>query len=300
VWGISLLKVYPGSHKFQTIEELRESGISPVVLPLYPNQVLFTCGGLWMEEGSGEGYLMWMGVSLSIIGLHVDKYCLTFIARAYKASQFLSWQLPLGRIKGGAEELIQQHPPYSLEDRLSSRRSGRSESAERILELSVEGYERTERFLAELGDPTRLMLSASYAATDNPITAFLTCHRSEDPNDWLMRAVVTRLLVCQYRSGSYTSVTEFLRLAGLPDTRHTRNALANGLKMDYLKVPGLWIVMMRVISRFPQLPIPEVHRIPALLSQYGVVQDAGSRWTRFMEESVQLYSMLISSLRDDR
>jgi hypothetical protein len=161
------------------------------------------------------------------------------------------------------------------------------------LDLAREGLARVERFMSELGDPTRLILSANLAATENPKTAFLTCSRSEDPNDWLMRALAVRFLVQEYHNGSYASITEFLREAHLPDTRQTRTALENGLKMDYFEIPGLWIVMMRIFPRFRELPFAEVYRIPQLLVRYVTVKDAGSLWTRFMEDSVRLYRIWI-------
>ncbi|KAL2801901.1 hypothetical protein BJX63DRAFT_140379 [Aspergillus granulosus] len=300
VWGTGLLKVYPGSHQLETIEELRESQLKPIELRLYPDRVLFTRGSLWIEEGSGAGYLMWMGVSLSIVGLHIDTYSLTFIALAYGASRFLFRQLPPGRIEVGDEELVQRHLSNVPRNRLQSGSGGRSESAEDVLKLSLEDIPMIDSFLSELGDPTRLILSANYAATDNPRTAFIICQRSQNPNDWLMRALAVQFLVQEYHNGSYASITEFLREAHLPDTRQTRTALENGLKMDHFETPGLWIVMMRIFPRFRYLPFAEVYQIPQLLVRYDAVKVAGSRWTRFMEDSIRLYSIWIGNLRDDR
>ncbi|KAF4207295.1 hypothetical protein CNMCM8927_003569 [Aspergillus lentulus] len=86
-----MFKVYPGSHHVETIGELQSSGIKPVEVWVRADQVLFTHGGLWIETlGSGGGTLMWMGVSTHLVGLHIDRYSLHFIADAYSASHLLS------------------------------------------------------------------------------------------------------------------------------------------------------------------------------------------------------------------
>ncbi|GFF89668.1 hypothetical protein IFM61392_00848 [Aspergillus lentulus] len=86
-----MFKVYPGSHHVGTEEELRRSGIKADEVRVRADQVLFTHGGLWIETlGSGGGALMWMGVSTDLVGLHIDRYSLHFIADAYAASHLLS------------------------------------------------------------------------------------------------------------------------------------------------------------------------------------------------------------------
>ncbi|PKX88393.1 uncharacterized protein P174DRAFT_74289 [Aspergillus novofumigatus IBT 16806] len=86
-----MFKVYSGSHYIETEDELRRSGIKPVEVRVRADQVLFTHGGLWVETlGSCGGNLMWMGVSTDLVGLHIERYSLHFIADAHAASHFLS------------------------------------------------------------------------------------------------------------------------------------------------------------------------------------------------------------------
>lgn len=84
-----LFQVYPGSHHLNTEDELQRSRIQAVDIQIPADQVLFTHGGLWIEERGMDGFLLWMGISTEIIGLHIDKYCLEFMALAHGASRFL-------------------------------------------------------------------------------------------------------------------------------------------------------------------------------------------------------------------
>lgn len=79
-----MFKVYPGSDGIATKKELLESQIVPEEIQLRSDLVLATLGWLWIEavEYSG-GFLMWMGFSTEIVGLHADKSNLEFIAKAY-------------------------------------------------------------------------------------------------------------------------------------------------------------------------------------------------------------------------
>jgi hypothetical protein len=87
-----MFKVYPSSHHVGIEEELQRSSIKADKVQVCANQVLFTHGGLWIETlRSGRGTLIWIGVSMNLISLYIDRYSLYFIADAYAALYLLSY-----------------------------------------------------------------------------------------------------------------------------------------------------------------------------------------------------------------
>jgi hypothetical protein len=297
-----LLKVYPGSHKFRTIEELRESGISPVTLRLYPNHVLFTCAGLWIEEGSGAGYLMWMGASLSIIGLHIDMHCLAFIALAYGATQFLSRREPA--ITQQAQDYL---PPPLLRQIMPNSRlqHSRSETANGILAQVMQDLPRSVAFFEELQDPTGLILQAEYHTANDPREAFLTTGRLFDPAPSFKRVLTVRRHAQRFYSRDI-SIAKFIDEEGLTNTAQMNNAIRHGKKMYWLELntgePGIWLVLMTVLARFDHLPVPELSTIPSLLREryQETILSAASKLSNYMHSSSRLYDTWINLLLDGR
>ncbi|KAK9604842.1 hypothetical protein V6Z93_002790 [Aspergillus fumigatus] len=187
-----LFKVYPGSHRIESEQELRESGICADDISIRADQVLITHGGLWIEERSGAGLLMWMGVSEESIGLHIDMYSLLFIALASGASHFLSRHRALSKIEWETTEFARVDLSFTPQDRHTGSDSSRIETAEGVLIRAQEGLEEVQGFITQLGDPTRLILSAQYGSVD-PRTAFLTVGRDIDLRKMFLRARIYQI-----------------------------------------------------------------------------------------------------------
>ncbi|KAL2826901.1 hypothetical protein BJY01DRAFT_229501 [Aspergillus pseudoustus] len=282
-WGMSLLKVYPGSHKFQTIEELQESEISPVPLRLYPNQVLFTRGGLWVEEGSGAGYLMWMGASLSIIGLHIDMHCLSFIARAYGATQFLLRREPAVTHQAQENRPLPQQKQIMSNNRLPN---SRSETGDKLLAEALIDRPRLIEFFKLLQDPTGLILRASYHTADD-IRAV----------ECFMHVLRARRLAQRFYSRG-VSIVNFIEEEGLPNTTQTQRNIRLGKKLYCVELafgfPGIWLALMTVLPRFDHLPNSEVDALPQLLrEQSEVFLTFASDLSSLMDESTRLYGIWV-------
>ncbi|KAJ8147654.1 hypothetical protein LV156_009019 [Aspergillus fumigatus] len=284
-----LFKVYPKSHRIESEQKLRESGICADAIRIRADQVLITHGGLWIEEQSGAGLLMWMGFSEESIGLHIDMHSLLFIALACGASHFLSRHRSLSKVEWETAEFAQEDFSFTPQDRHTGSGNGRTETAESILIRAQEGLEEVQKFITELGDPTKLILSADYGSAEDPRTAFLTVGRDLDPRKWFLRAVSIRYLVKRYW-WAQNSIRDFVNEEGLPDKPRVHSAIKCGQKVYLeelaLKKPGIWLVLMGVLSRFPLMPLSEVYLIPSLLhDKYPAIIDAALRWSRLMANS---------------
>jgi hypothetical protein len=289
-----LFKVYPKSHRIESEQKLRESGICADVIRIRADQVLITHGGLWIEERSGAGLLMWMGFSEESIGLHIDMHSLLFIALACGASHFLSRHRSLSKVEWETAEFAQVDFSFTPQDRHTGSGNGRTETAESVLIRAQEGLEEVQKFITELGDPTKLILSADYGSAEDPRTAFLTVGRDLDPRKWFLRAVSMRYLVKRYWRAQ-NSIRDFVDEEGLPDKPRVHSAIKCGQKVYLeelaLKKPGIWLVLMGVLSRFPLMPLSEVYLIPSLLhDKYPAIVNAALRWSRLMANSGRLYT----------
>ncbi|KAH1538698.1 hypothetical protein KXX57_007712, partial [Aspergillus fumigatus] len=179
-------------------QQLRESDICADVIRIRADQVLITHGGLWIEERRGAGLLMWMGFSEECVGLHIDMHSLPFIALACGASHFLSRHRALSKIEWETAEFAQVDISFTPQERHTGSGNDRTETAESVLIRAQEGLEEVQKFITELGDPTKLILSADYGSVEDPRTAFLTVGRDLDPRKWFLRAVSIRYLVKRY------------------------------------------------------------------------------------------------------
>ncbi|KAH1915069.1 hypothetical protein KXW47_003730 [Aspergillus fumigatus] len=160
-----LFKVYPKSHRIESEQQLRESDICADVIRIRADQVLITHGGLWIEERSGTGLLMWMGFSEESIGLHINMH---------------KWE---------TAEFAQVDFSFTLQERSTGSGNSRTVTAEGVLICAQERLEEVQKFITELGDPTKLILSADYGSVEDPRTAFLAVGRDIDPWKWFLRAV---------------------------------------------------------------------------------------------------------------
>lgn len=291
-----LFKVYPGSHRIRSEEQLRQSKIDAVELRIRADQILIVDGGLWIEQGGGgSGLLMWTGVSTEIIGLHVDKYSLGFVALAYGSEKFLARNRPLVMTAPEAVEL--NHP---FQER-AVRSNSRSEKANDVLTLASSTLKETEAFLKRLCDPSGLILTSDYGVhKDDPRIEYATV-RSTDLEGYFLRAVTLRYLSRRSRETPDEAVARFLRKEGLPEEHSVIQAIQNGRRMYFVEAesnePGLWLVLMGVLSRFHFMPVWEVRSIPELLlGQHKDILDAGKRWSRYMVCSSQLYEIWMGEL----
>lgn len=293
-----LFKVYPGSHNIRTEDELRNSKINAVEIRIRADQILISRGGLWIEEGSGDGFLMWMGVSAGIIGLHIDKYCLAFVALAHGAERFLSRHQPPEMVEVGPEGAPEAlHLP--LQERLT-RSSGRSETAVGVLADASTKLESIEKFLRELWDPTGLILLCDYDVDKDPRTAYTTA-RSSNPERWFLRVLTLRYLAQRFHKRPGQTIVNFIREEHLPDTRTVRNGIENGLKMYAVEMgcrePGIWLALMGELSKLPLMPVSEVRSAPQLLLEgYLNLMNAAIRLSRIMVYSSWLYDLWMSEL----
>ncbi|KAH3504780.1 hypothetical protein KXW24_007716 [Aspergillus fumigatus] len=210
-----LFKVYRRSHAIETEQKLRESGIRAADIRIRADQVLITRGGLWIEEQSGAGRLMWMGFSEESIGLHIDTYSLHFITLACGASHFHSRHRALSKIDWETAEFAQVDLSFTPQDRHTGSGSSRTETAEGVLHLAQEGLKEVQGFITQLGDPTRLILSADYDPIKDPRTAFLNAGRDIDQRKWFLRAVCIRYLA---KRSWGMSISDFINEERLPNT----------------------------------------------------------------------------------
>ncbi|KAI2970175.1 hypothetical protein CBS147482_10907 [Aspergillus niger] len=183
-----LFKVYPGSQGIRTENELRDSQISTLEIRIRADQVFIAHGGLWIEEGNGNGILMWMGVSADIIGLYIDKYCLPFVAGAYNASRFLSRTVPPGLVKAETQATLADS--FFPQERLVRAGNHRSNTADAFLRSAIPYTSRILEYFTNL-DPTGIILAACPAGED-PRMAFLTVDRGTDIRKWFLRALAGR------------------------------------------------------------------------------------------------------------
>lgn len=296
-----LFKVYPGSHHIRTEDELRRSNIEPVEIRIRAEQVLIAYGGLWIEERSGNGLVMWMGVSTGIIGLCIDKYCLASVALAHGAERFLSRHQP--------PEMIQAEPGdapgvlgLALQERLTKSHN-RSKTAVEVLAHASTELESTGKFLWELRDPTELILRCDYSVGEDPRIAYLTTWHSTDSVWWFMRVLTLRYLAQRFHKVPGQTIVNFIREEDLPDNSSVTKGIENGVKMYAVETdcqnPGIWLVLMGEISKLPLMSIPEVRSTPQLLEQYGNLMNAASRWSSIMVDSSRLYELWMSELLSD-
>ncbi|KAL4901467.1 hypothetical protein BDW74DRAFT_187690 [Aspergillus multicolor] len=266
-----LFKVYPASHKIKTEDELRNSEINAVKIRLRADQVLIACGGLWIEEGSGNSLLIWIGLSADIIGLHINKYCLPFVAFAHGAERFLS-----------------RHQPPEIEPMLAPnaifpvmREKGASTS------LSNE----ITRFIEKLWDPTDLI----FCAANNQIMTSLAVGRSTSPKRLLLSVLVARYLTCWCLSSGET-IKDFVKAKDLPDNAY--KAIFTGHKLYWLeeefKEPGIWLVLMGVFTQLTHLPARELSSIPHLIREYAGILETALKMSWLVNACTQLYRHLMS------
>ncbi|OJJ52296.1 hypothetical protein ASPSYDRAFT_164973 [Aspergillus sydowii CBS 593.65] len=286
-----LFKVYPGSHHIRTEDELRNSKIDPVEIRVRADQVLITYGGLWIEEGSGDGILIWMGVSVEIIGLHIDKYCLAFVAEAYNASLFLSRTLSPGLVNAEAGPTLDDS--FFPQTRLMRPGEHRSDTVDTFFAHALECISRIVEYFEKL-DPTGVTLAAC-CAVDDPRTAFLTVERGTDIRKWFLRALAVRYLVRRYHSRGGT-IKDFIRAENLPDTSQLRNTIRHGKKLywleQYLEKPSIWIALLGVLSRLDHLSYEEVYSMSGLIHRYPELLDTPEEWSPLMDGSSQLLGVL--------
>jgi hypothetical protein len=295
-----LLTVYPGSHHLRTTEDLRESQISPVNIRILSNQVLVTHGDLWIEECRGDGLIIWMGLSMEIIGLHIDMHCLAFIALAYGATQFLSRQEP-----AVTQEAQQYLPPPLLRQIMPNSRlqHSRFETANGILAQAMQDHSRLVAFFEELQDPTGLILQAEYHTANDPREAFLTTGRHFDPAQSFKRVLTVRRHAQRFYSRDI-SIAKFIAEEGLTNTAQMNNAIRHGQKMYWVELdigePGIWLVLMTVLARFDHLPVSEVSTISSLLREKyrETILSAASNLSGHMNSSSRLYDTWVDLLLD--
>ncbi|GFF96245.1 hypothetical protein IFM53868_08440 [Aspergillus udagawae] len=223
-----LFKVYPKSHRIESEQQLQESGICADVIRIRADQVLITHGGLWIEERSGAGLLMWMGFSEESIGLHIDMHSLLFITLACDASHFLSRHRSLSKVDWETSEFAQVDFSFTPQERSTRSGNSRTVTAEGVLIRAQEGLEEVQKFITELGDPTKLILSADYGSVEDPRTAFLYVGRDIDPRKWFLRAVSVRYLAKRFWRAQ-KSISDFINEERLPST--TQDAIKWGHKI---------------------------------------------------------------------
>ncbi|KAL4755586.1 uncharacterized protein BDW70DRAFT_165357 [Aspergillus foveolatus] len=285
-----LFRVYPGSHHLSSQDEVRKSGIQAVDIRIPADQVLFTHGGLWIEERSMDGFLLWMGMSTEIIGLHIDKYSLEFVALAHGAAPFLSRHQP-------PEIEITPAPKISHPiSRQLGTPSGRSLTAIQVLDIVSVSFPQIIEFIDKLQEPTELILQRYYTA-HNPTVTFFSVGYDNDPETWFLRALVVRYLTKLCRSRGKT-IKGFVQEEGLPNA--AQNAISNGHKLDWLEQilenPGIWLALMGVFSRLGHLPTRELESLGTLISGYQDVLEKASKWSPLVDNCSRLYSTLVLGL----
>ncbi|KAJ5216849.1 hypothetical protein N7468_009857 [Penicillium chermesinum] len=258
-----LFKVYPGSHSIRTEEELRHREATE--LRIRADQILIMRGGNWIEQGvGGSGLLMWAGVSREIVGLYIDKHSLKFVASAFGAERFLAMDHPFGMTN--SEPVIFDR---AFQDRIV-RSNSRSVTATNLLINASNDLIATQNFLEKLSDPSGLILrSENGKPEEDPRIKYATV-RSLDPKGYFLRALTLRYLSRRLREIPNETIANFLRNAGLKDpTRSVTQAIQNGLRMSFVETethePGLWLVLMSVLSRFHFMSDAEVQLVPNLL-----------------------------------
>ncbi|KAL2784143.1 hypothetical protein BJX66DRAFT_317163 [Aspergillus keveii] len=264
-------RVYPASHMLETDDELRNSQIRPVEVWLDAGQILVARGGLWIEEGSGDGLLMWMGASADVIGLHIDQYCPAFIALAHGAKQFLSRRHP--------STIEPPHPPgpFELVRRHSGESGYRTNNTLEFLDAIHKSLAQTEAFLEKLQDPTKLILE-SFSAANNPITDFLAVGHGAHQDRWFLRVVVLRHLTIHARENT-----------------KGRWAMPIVRKLYWLEQElgrsGIWLVLMGCFSRLSHLNSERVELVREQMDE--VILGKVAEWSWLMDSCTRLYSTLV-------
>ncbi|GJP89794.1 hypothetical protein AlacWU_02693 [Aspergillus niger] len=286
-----LFKVYPGSQGIRTENELRDSQISTLEIRIRADQVFIAHGGLWIEEGNGNGILMWMGVSADIIGLYIDKYCLPFVAGAYNASRFLSRTVPPGLVKAETQATLADS--FFPQERLVRAGNHRSNTADAFLRSAIPYTSRILEYFTNL-DPTGIILAACPAGED-PRMAFLTVDRGTDIRKWFLRALAVRCLIRRYHSRGGT-LEDFIRADGLPKTSRLINTIRHGKKLYWIELslrkPGIWITLLNVMSRLDHITWEEVFSIPDSIHRYPTLLEIPEEWSPLMEGCTQLLGSL--------
>jgi hypothetical protein len=147
--------------------------------------------------------------------------------------------------------------------RISTKISSRTETAVSILGVAGAKLSETVLFLKENNDLTNLILETVIKAGD-PMTAFLS--GSTDLLSFLLRALSTRYHVGKfeqkYNSRPSRKMQKFLKEEGLSGSAVTK-AIKTGRKPykveTSLEIPGVWILLMPVISKLTHLPVNEVN-----------------------------------------
>lgn len=90
------------------------------------------------------------------------------------------------------------------------------------------------------------------------------------------------------------SISDFINKERLPRTTQVHDAIKWGHKVSLgelaLKKPGIWLVLISILSRFPQMPLSQVYLIPSLLhNRYPEIINAALQWSRLMANSGRLY-----------
>ncbi|KAL4817221.1 hypothetical protein BDW67DRAFT_160044 [Aspergillus spinulosporus] len=278
-------RAYPGSHHFSTEDKLQRGGIQAVDIRIPAEHVLFTHGGLWIEEESIDGHLLWMGMSTEIIGLHIDRYCPEFVALAHGAERFLSR-------RGLPEIQVTPEPEIFHPISRQSQPSSRSFTAEEFLRSILASFPQIIGFIEKLQDPTGLILRKYCTDT----VTFLSVGYDTDPEGWFLRVLVVRYLTKLCCSRGET-VTNFVQKEGLPNT--AQNAILNGQKVNWLEQtlenPGIWLALMGVFSRLGHLPNRELIKI-GCLEEYRQVLEKASEWSQLVDGCSRLYSALVLGL----
>ncbi|KAL2784138.1 hypothetical protein BJX66DRAFT_95663 [Aspergillus keveii] len=288
-----MLNVYPGSHHFETENELQASELAMAEIRIRADQVLVTYGGLWVEEASGGSSLMWMGVSKEIIGLHIDEYCLPFVALAHDAGQFLSRPRP-----PPIRAVMNANPPSFPAIRQLGPSGQRSDKADEFLEKVSMALPQISELIERLQDPTSLMMQ-HFNTADDPRVKFLALGHVPSLEKCFLRAIIVRYLTeCCSLSGGI--IKDFIQEASIEDTAPLRAALAAGQKIYWLekalKLPGIWVAFMSVFSRIAHLPSREVHRIPELEHENRHIVQKASDWSGLMVDCSRLCRCLILGL----
>ncbi|KAL4912363.1 hypothetical protein BDW62DRAFT_216428 [Aspergillus aurantiobrunneus] len=259
-----LFKVYPGSHHLNTEDELRSSEIQAVDMQIHADQTAF---------------LLWMGISTEIIGLHIDKYCLEFVALAHGASRFLLRHQP--------PEI--EIPPAPEPSRPISRQLGtpsqRSGTAIQFLESALSSLPQIIDFIEKLQDPPGIILQRYYTAHNATVT-FLSVGHDIDPENWFLHAILRG------------TIKDFVQEEGLPET--TQKVILNGQKVHWLEQtldsPGIWLVLMGVFSRLGRLPSQELIYAGELILGYRDVLEKASEWSQLVDNCSRPYSILVLGL----
>jgi hypothetical protein len=180
--------------------------------------------------------------------------------------------------------------------RISTKISSRTETAVSILGVAGANLSKTLQFLKENSDPTILILETVIKAGD-PMTAFLS--GSTNLLSFLLRALSTRYHVGKferkYNSRTSRKMQKFLNEEGLSGPAVTK-AIKTGRKLykveTSLEIPGVWILLMPVISRLTHLPVNEVNAMINCLSDgdYPELVDVARNLSMLWVECLKLFT----------